>query len=301
MSVSFPWDHVKSRTPVICAILLCSGMVAWTQAQEATDEEPYDGPVFEWIEGPVTAELGEHATIDVPTGYIFIGPDQAPDLMEALGNPPSGMEQGVLAPASEEESWLLVFEFADIGYVKDDEKDDLDAEALLKSFREGNESANEFRRERGLPTMRIVGWQMRPRYNERTHLLEWCLEGESAGHAVLNYNTRLLGRRGVMSATLLIDPVDLEATLPTYRDLLDDFQYTQGNRYAEYRKGDRISELGLTALVAGGAGALALKTGFFKKFFKLIIVGIMALGGMVARFFRRLTGREPADTQMPSS
>ena len=40
---------------------------------------------------------------------------------------------GFVAPAGED--WFAVFEFDDVGYVKDDEKDSLDANALLDSIK----------------------------------------------------------------------------------------------------------------------------------------------------------------------
>ena len=36
----------------------------------------------------------------------------------------------------------MVFEYDDSGYVKDDDKDELDADAMLASIREGTEQAN---------------------------------------------------------------------------------------------------------------------------------------------------------------
>jgi uncharacterized membrane-anchored protein len=217
-------------------------------------------------------------------------------LLELMGNPISGGEVGLLASAAEDETWMIIFEFEDIGYVKDDEKDELDADKILEGIAEGNKAANEYRKERGIPPIEIVGWDVAPRYNTNTNLLEWCIRGESVGEPILNYNTRVLGRRGVMSANLVVDPGELAAMLPIYQDLLAGFDFTSGNRYAEYKQGDRVAEIGLTALVAGGAGALALKTGFFKKFFKFIIVGVVAAVGVIGRFVRRFMGAKEPET-----
>ena len=87
-----------------------------------------------------------------------------------------------------------MFEFEDVGYVKDDEKDSLDANALLESIKQGTEAGNKERRKRGWATMTILGWETPPRYNETTHNLEWAIRGQSEGEPVINHNTRLLGR-----------------------------------------------------------------------------------------------------------
>jgi len=274
------------------AVVSIAAVVATTPPLAAQEEKPaQEKPAFDWVAGPLRADLGKHAQVQVPEGYVFLGQKQAGELMQALGNPPTGQEEGVIAPTAEDQNWMLVFEFDGMGYVKDDDKASLDADAILKSIRKGTEEANKYREKHGAPALTIVGWEVAPRYNETTHLLEWCIRGESEGRPMLNYNTRVLGRRGVMSATLLVGPEELEATLPTYRELLSTFDFMSGNRYAEFQKGDRVAEIGLTALVAGGAGALALKPGLFKKFFKLIIVGGVAVVSAIGRTVKRLFGK----------
>ena len=79
---------------------------------------------------------------------------------------------------------------------------------------------------------------------------------------VVNYNTRLLGRRGVMTVSLVVDPNQVAATVPAFNDLLKSYSFNSGQGYAEFRAGDKIAKYGLTALVAGGAGAVAAKNRF---------------------------------------
>ena len=64
---------------------------------------------------------------------------------------------------------------ARLGYVSDDEKDELDAEAILDSIRQGTEAGNEEREKRGWPTMNIVGWHEEPHYDENTNNLSWAI------------------------------------------------------------------------------------------------------------------------------
>ena len=68
--------------------------------------------------------------------------------------------------------WWVILEFEEIGYVKDDEKSDLDAQALLESYRRGTEEMNRSREERGSPPIRIVGWHVAPNYNDLTKNLD---------------------------------------------------------------------------------------------------------------------------------
>jgi uncharacterized membrane-anchored protein len=252
---------------------------------------------FEWTKGPGTAAIGDVAEIQVPDGFVFTGADGTQGILRAWGNPTGGDELGLLAPVGLD--WSVIFEFADVGYVKDDEKENLDADKLLKSIQEGTERANELREKMGSSPLHITGWQQPPTYNSETHNLEWAIRGESAGRTVVNYNTRLLGRKGVMSVTLLVDPEKMQAVLPAYQKLLTGYQFKEGERYAEFRQGDKIAKYGLAALIAGGAAAGAAKLGLFawlavmfKKGWKVIVIGIVAVAAAVRRLLFGPSGRE---------
>ncbi|PYM16627.1 MAG: DUF2167 domain-containing protein [Verrucomicrobia bacterium] len=245
-----------------------------------------------WIKGPARAELKSLAEIQVPEGFVFTGAKETRQLLEAMGNPTSGSELGFLAPTSL--AWFVVFEFSDVGYVKDDDKDKLNADKLLKSIKAGTEQANQFREKMGAAPLHITGWEIPPHYNEQTHNLEWAIRAESEGHPVINYNTRLLGRKGVMEVNLVIDPEKLNTAMPAYQTVLKDYSYKAGERYAEYHQGDKLAKYGLAALITGGAAAVAVKTGLFaslivlfKKGWKLVVLAVAAV---VAWFKRLITG-----------
>jgi uncharacterized membrane-anchored protein len=246
----------------------------------------------EWSPGPTTADLGSNlARIEVPEGYLFADAANTRKLMTLNGNPPTDREMGTIAPAAESEDWILVFEFEESGYIKDDEKDEIDADAILESISEGTEASNEERKKLGSEPIHVVGWFESPHYDSKTNNLVWAIEARNdPGRRFVNYDVRLLGRRGYMSATLITEPEKLAAHLPAVQGLLTGFSYKSGNRYAEFVKGDKVAEYGLTALVAGGAGAAAAKLGLFAKLgkvlakgWKLIVVGIAGLGAGIKK------------------
>ena len=238
---------------------------------------------IKWTTGPATGALGGQAEVKIPAGYIFAGGDDTRKLLEAMQNPTSGGELGFLAPA--DLAWFVVFEYDDSGYVKDTDKDSLDANAMLASIRAGTEAGNKERQKRGWPTMKIVGWEQPPRYDATSHNLEWAIRGESEGEAVVNFNTRLLGRSGVMEVSLVVDPPLLAQTLPTFKSVLGGFSFTSGHKYSEFKAGDKIAKYGLTGLVVGGAAAVAAKAGVFKWLWKIILFGALAIGGVVKGLF----------------
>ena len=229
-----------------------------------------------WITGPTTARLGDNlAKIEVPEGYVFADAAETEKFMRMTGNPPSGDELGVIMPAAEGKNWFLLFEYDEVGYVKDDEQDKIDADAILDSVREGTEASNEERKKLGGGEIHVVGWFEKPHYDSKSHNLVWAIEakGEADTDRSVNYDVRLLGRSGYISATLVTDPSSLQADLPHVQTLLSGFSFDQGKRYADFVNGDKVAEYGLTALIAGGAGAAAAKLGLFAWLGKLLAKG----------------------------
>lgn len=274
------------------ALLLIPFSIAWIPGVPSTGLAQ-EMPPLRWVEGPGIGSLGDVAIVEIPEAYVFADAENTRTLMELLENPTSGEEIGCMAPASEDESWFVVFSFSEVGYVKDDEKESLDADAMLDAIHEGNRRTNEERRRRGWSTVTLVGWDRPPLYDPITNNLEWSLLGEANGERIVNFNTRLLGRRGVMEVTLLAEPEQLQAVLPRFRRLLEGFSFEVGHRYAEYRRGDKMAEYGLTALVVGGAAAAAVKTKLIARFWKVLVVAGVAVLGFLKKLFGR-RGSQPA-------
>ena len=238
-----------------------------------------------WTYGPSTGDLGSIAEIKVPSGYIFAGSRDTIKLMEAMENTTDGTELGFLAPQNLE--WFVVFDFDGMGYVSDEEKDDLDADLILDSLKEAQIQGNMERRRRGWPTMEIVGWHKKPFYNQTTHNVEWAARARNEdGSYVVNYNARILGRKGVMSATLVAEPSQINSFLPSYQRCIDGFDYKAGEKYSEWKEGDKVAEWGLVGLITGGAVAVAAKSGFLAKFWKVLIIPFIAVGV----FFKKIFG-----------
>ena len=243
---------------------------------------PFEGVTFQ--EGPSVGNLEGIAEVHIPTGYVFADGNNTRKIMEAMQNPVGGNELGFVAP-QDDGDWFVVYEFDDVGYIRDDEKSSLDPEAMLESIKVASEEGNKERRRRGWAPMTILGWEQIPRYNEATHNLEWAIRGEIEGNPVINYNTRLLGRSGVMTVTLVADPSALTATLPKAKSLLAGFSFDQGHKYTEFRQGDKMAEYGLTALVTGGAAAVAVKSGAAKWLWKLVVACAVVVGAFFKKLF----------------
>lgn len=278
-----------------CTRLLAALALAFLVLPAFADEAAGKADPIEqlaWQVGPTTAKVGAQATLKVPEGYRFLDSSGSHKLEELLQNPPSDGELYTLAPT--DLHWIALFSFDGIGYVKDDEK--LDADAILKSVREGTESGNEERRKRGWEAMHVTGWSFKPQYDPQSHMLEWAIvgQGEQSKEETVNFNTRLLGRHGVMNVIVIANPQTLAASINEFKGLLPGYEFNDGERYAQFKAGDHVAEIGLAALVTGGAAAIAAKKGLFAtigialvKFWKLLLVGIAACGAAIKRFFSR--------------
>lgn len=279
---------VAASVLCICALMVVGQSKKRPSASPSPSPTPDAWGMYEnvsWQKGPSVGQLGINAEVKIPDGYVFANARDTRTLMEANKNPISNSELGFLARADED--WFVVFESDDDGYVKDDEKTSLDADALLKSIKEGTEEANKERVRRGWPTLKTLGWETPPRYNETTNNLEWATRAESEGSLVINHNTRLLGREGVMRVTLVTDPETLSVTLPQFRTMLEGFQFKEGHRYAEFRAGDKTAAYGLTGLIVAGGAAAAVKTGAFKWLWKVLVAAAVGISALVKRLFSR--------------
>jgi uncharacterized membrane-anchored protein len=285
-----------------------AALAALVLAVPALAEGERPEPEVSWTPGPATVDVGSAlAELKLPEGYAFAGEKDSQALLRYMGNLVDGSELGIVIPRSREEDWLVVLEWNPMGYVKDDEKDEIDADELLESIREATEEGNERRKKMGSSALHVLGWSEPPHYDAATHNLTWALLGEDEeGDRFVNHNVRVLGRSGVMSITLIDDPGKIASSRPQVDRLLAAFAYKPGKTYAEWVPGDKVAEYGLTALVAAGAGAAAVKLGFFAflaKLFakagKVIVAAVVGLGALFVKFWNALRGKASARPAAP--
>jgi uncharacterized membrane-anchored protein len=277
---------------LVALLFACASAGVFAQDQQEQGHKKSPIASLPWQMGPTTAKLGDHATLNVPDGYAFLDPAGTRSLNDILHNPPADTDEYTLAPKSLD--WISFFSYEDIGYVKDDEK--LDPDAILQSYREGTEEGNKERRARGWSDLNVLGWSAKPEYDPQIKSLAWSLlleDGQTHDH-IVNYNTRLLGRRGVMDVVVVTEPEKLTASINDFKSTLPGFQYAPGESYAEYRAGDRVAEYGLAALITGGALAVAAKKGLFTVIggflvaaWKFVLAGFVALGAWFKKLFNK--------------
>jgi uncharacterized membrane-anchored protein len=286
-----------AATTVGVLTLLVSGLAAQGPQGLSSTAEEFEAKLG-YQTGTVTLE-GGMATIRLPASFRFIGPEGSRRLLtEAWGNPEGSADDvlGMLIPANlsplAKEGWGIVVTYDEDGYVDDGDAAGINYDKLLKEMQDETREANEERTKQGFEPVTLVGWAEPPSYDAAAHKLYWAKDlafGDGSDHT-LNYNIRILGRRGVLVLNGVASMSQLAAIRTEARSILPAVEFNDGHRYADYLPGtDKAAAYGIAGLVAG---ATAAKAGFFKliwvgilAFKKAIFVGLVAIGAALKRLF----------------
>jgi uncharacterized membrane-anchored protein len=246
---------------------------------------------------------GGLAKLTVPKEFNYLGPDDADTVLVKLwGNPPSETKPlGLLIPAGltplSSNAWVVTIDYSEDGFVKDNDADKINYDDLLKKMQKGIAENNTERQKQGYRAITLVGWAAPPRYDAATHKLYWAkqLQFEGERQETLNYNIRMLGRKGVLELNAIagLDQLaEIDAQTPQILGMVD---FKEGSRYADFDpKVDKVAKYGIATLVAGGVLAVAAKAGFFKLLLvgllaakKFVIIGVIAVVAFIKKFFKR--------------
>lgn len=278
----------------IIALLLCLLGSFSVVAQEQFDVNQFlDSLNFQ--SGEVALPNGV-ATVTLPEGYVYLSPEDAERLLvEGWGNPPGQDVLGMILPSDRNpfsaDSWAVTLKYLEDGYVSDKDADSIDYDDLIEGMKDEISDANSERVKQGYDAIELIGWAAKPYYNPETKKLYWAKElkfGDSEENT-LNYNIRILGRKGV----LLLNFIAGMEQLPEINQRLDDVlamaDFNPGMQYSDFEPDiDTVAAYGIGALVAGKlaakAGLLAAGLILVKKFGVFIVIG---LGALFSRFRRR--------------
>lgn len=236
------------------------------------------------------------ASLTVPEAFYFLGSADAETvLVDVWGNPPGAKILGMLFPAEttpfDADSWAVTIEYEEDGYVSDVDAADIDYEELLQQMQDDTLAGNDARVAAGYEALQLVGWAASPFYDAGSNKLHWAKEIKFGDAEVntLNYNIRVLGRKGVLVLNFVAGMDQLPVINQNLDTVLALAEFDEGSRYGDFNPDiDEVAAYGLGALVAGKViaktGFLAVAIMFLKKFGVFIVVG---LGLFLKRFFSR--------------
>ena len=269
---------------------------------EMTDEEFEASLNFQ--QGKITIKEGL-ATLNVPAGFRYLNPEQSESvLVHGWGNPPGNTTLGMLFPSAisplSDEGWGVVISYQDDGYIKDDDAESIDYADLLKEMQDDIGEENQGRQQQGFEPLTLIGWAATPHYDRPSHKLYWAKELQfGEGEHTLNYNVRVLGRKGTLVLNAVASMSQLSAIESSMQEVMAFVDFNDGNRYADFTPGvDKIAAYGIGALIAG---KVLVKVGFFKLLIgailgakKLAIPAFIALGALLRKLFKK---KAPEETE----
>ncbi len=249
---------------------------------------------FDYQEGMIELPSG-NADINVPDGFQFLDQEQANYVLTDLwGNPEDETTLGLLVPTNrrimDDNGWVFVISFEEMGYVEDDDADDIDYDDLLEEIQQETIEDNQWRINNGYEAIEVIGWASSPYYDQNSKVLHWAKEikfGEDSLNT-LNYNLRVLGRKGVFMLNAVASMNELPEVKANINNVINSVTFKEGHRYADFDENiDDVAAWTIGGLVAG---KILAKTGFFvliAKFWKVIAIAIAGLGGGFMKFFKK--------------
>ncbi|MGH7290440.1 MAG: DUF2167 domain-containing protein [Myxococcota bacterium] len=277
-----------------CFIALAFISVAAAKPPQTEEERTAALRALTWRDGKTLALPLSHATLQAPEGISQLLGKDAATLWEALNgvDAPSGMEASLYDPKTEA---LVFFQKLGDGYVKLDDWEDVDADAMLKSVSENTEADNARRKATGLAGLHVVGWRERPHLDRAANTVRWSFEArDDESGELVNSIALVLARDGFEKLIWVGAKKDAGGN-----DLLKvaqaSFAFPVGGRYGDFQAGDKVAEYGIAGLVASVLGAkVAAKLGLFaliavfaKKIGVFLLVPLFAIVAWVKRRFAR--------------
>jgi uncharacterized membrane-anchored protein len=281
-------------------------------ARPTADQMAAIASSLHWQTGTVTLRDGL-AKLDLGTDFRYLDPADANRVLHDLwGNPPQPHTLGMIFPADsgplDHGGWAMVITYEEGGYVRDNDASSMNFNELLKQMQTQIQNINPERIRLGYAPMELVGWATPPRYDKATHKLYWAKELHfgSDPRNTLNYDVRILGRRGVLELNAVASMADfpiIDGEMPKLLAMVD---FQPGNSYADFDpKIDKVAKYGLATLIAGGVLATAAKFGLLKFLWPLLLglkKGIVVVVVAIVAGFKKLAAqfrKKPTTVSLP--
>jgi uncharacterized membrane-anchored protein len=230
--------------------------------------------------------------LTVPKGFRYLDSAQAAYVMHKLWQNPPQESLGMLFPENlgpvSDDSWAYLIHFDPLGHVKDNDADDINYDDLLEEMQQDTEDNSQERLKDGYEAVHLIGWGSPPYYDKNQHTLHWAklLRFGDGLDETLNYNVRILGRKGVLVFNAIATPQQLPEIKASIPGLLANVSFVRGQQYNDFTSGiDEVAAYGIGGLVAGKVLA---KVGLFGLILKFWKIGLLALGGAWATIKRFL-------------
>jgi uncharacterized membrane-anchored protein len=237
-------------------------------------------------------DFGHDIELNVPKGYKFLNKEDAKLIVVDLwGNVKNANVEGMLVQEDytpfDDGNWAFVLNYEDCGYIKDDDADKVED--------------NKERKAAGVGEAHILGWASKPFYDKANKCLHWAksIKFEDSEDTTLNYDVRVLGRKGLLSLNAVATSgqlVDVKKHIP---DIMNVAKFKKGSTYFDFDKStDKVAAYTVGGLVAGKVLAKVGMFAFLLKYIKLIAIAVFAFFGAMRNKIAGLFGRKKKDSVM---
>jgi uncharacterized membrane-anchored protein len=283
-------------------MLYCYSILSFAQDNSAQKIDSIE-QTFTYERGSITLKNGI-GTITVPKGFKYLNAEQAERvLVDLWGNPKTeNITLGLLLPENQgvlsQKGYVFNIQYDEIGYVEDKDADDIDYDELLTQIKEDTKEENIERKKEGYEPITIVGWASTPFYDKEKKILHWAKEIKFGSEAqnTLNYNIRILGRKGVLVLNAIAGTSELPLVQKDINKVIDIVSFNKGYTYAEFDSSiDNVAAWTIGGLVAG---KVLTKVGFFAilaKFGKIIVITLIGLFGAFKNKIMNLFSKKEND------
>lgn len=269
-----------------------------TLEQEATKELIEYVAKLDSFNKTITFQTGEikikdYAKLVVPKGYKYI-PKEKSDIIvyDIWGNQKTDETQGMIVKEdwnlANFDNWAFIITYDESGYIKDDEADDIDYKEMENDLKKSVDEGNEERKKNGYDIQKFLGWASTPFYDKQNKILHWAKSfqfGESTD-TVLNYDIRILGRKGFLSMNAVGDISQLSEIKSHIPDIIHIAKFEKGNTYFDFDENtDKIAAYSIGGLL--GAKVLA-KAGILALILKNIKLIAIAIFGFASAFGKKI-------------
>jgi uncharacterized membrane-anchored protein len=283
---------MKKTTLTIISCLLTFFMYSQEDIQKKMDSIE---KTFRYEHGSINLKNGI-GKINVPNGFKYLNPVQAERVLVDLWGNPKGenLTLGLLLPENQgvmsQNGYVFNIQYDEIGHVEDDDADDVNYDDLLTEMQKETVEENKERQKEGYAPVSIVGWAAKPFYDKDRKILHWAKEIKFGQDSLntLNYNVRILGRKGVLVLNAIATENELSLVQKDISKVLDIVQFNDGYKYEDFDSSiDEVAAWTIGGLVAGKVLA---KVGFFAIFLKFGKIIVLSLLGFFGAFKNKIKG-----------
>jgi uncharacterized membrane-anchored protein len=296
-----------SRFLSVLFVLLCSSLVSPAQTDSSETDTAFAAEMQKIVDRDKqikyqtgAVDVNAEVKLTVPAGYKFMSKSDAEYVIfDFWGNPRRDDIMGMVVKQDysivDPAAWAFIVSYESSGFVKDEDAADIDYDEMMDELKESESAENDERQKQGYGPIHMIGWAAKPFYDKKNNILHWAksMQFGDAPDTTLNYDVRILGRRGILSLNAVgtIDQIgDIKQHIP---DIIHIAKFKDGSRYIDFDpEVDQVAAYTIGGLVAGKLLAKAGILALVLKNIKLVLLGIAVFFGAIRKKVAGLFGKK---------